>query len=100
MSIVFFFVNACSLPDQSLFQKGSGSLYEGGVSASELDSEDSGASNEDTAAEDTGFDTGLMEDTADDESGTEDSSQDDTGEDSGLEDTASEETTTDSGEPE
>ena len=100
MSVAVFFVNACSIPDQSLFQKGSGSLYEGGVSASELDTEDSEASLEDTASQDTGIDTGLLEDTADEDTGVEDSTEEDTGDDSGLEDTAAEETHTDSGESE
>ena len=93
-SIVIFLIGACSLPDRSLFQKGSGGLYEGGVSASELESEDTGPTVEDTASPD----SGLFEDTGADDTAQGDTGADDTGiEDTGAEDTEAEDSGTDSG---
>ena len=83
---VFLFISgACSLPDPSLFQKGSGSLYDGGVSAEELDSVDTGSPLEDTANEDTNdtsIDSDQLEDTYIDDTALEDSGIEDTAEDS------------------
>ena len=100
MSALFFlFVcGGCSLPDRSLFQKGSGNLYEGGTSASDLDSEDTGliedtsvdTALEETGIEETGFSDSATEDTAAEEpeiedSGTEEAETEDTGADTGSE---------------
>lgn len=91
-------MNACSIPDQSLFQKGSGSLYEGGVSASELDSADTGESE---TIEDPESDTGLALDTSIEDTGFEDTGLEDTSiEDTGLEDTSIQDSAMDSGDTE
>lgn len=75
--LCFLFLNACSIPDASLFQKGSGSLYEGGIDAKELATEDTGDTGEDDIWEDTAVeDTGTRDsatDTATDDSGQENS---------------------------
>ena len=57
--LYFLFLNACSIPDASLFQKGSGYLYEDGTDTKERETEDTGDTGEeyiweDTALEDTG----------------------------------------------
>ena len=92
--IIPLLICACEIPDPSLFQKGSGNLYEGGTSASEVPSEDSGTTGDSGIMEDTAWDSGIIEDSAIEDTGSEDPN-----EESDSEDTASEETTTDSGNP-
>ena len=90
LSTFIIYFSACELPDQSLFQKGSGGLYEGGVPAEELDQEEAPPIGDTGIIDDTGTeDTGTIEDT-----GTEDTGEvEDTAfEDTGLVDTGSEDT--------
>ena len=89
------FLSGCSLPDPSLFQKGDGSLYEGGVSASELDSGDTGIINDTGNNLETGIDSGIPEDTS-----FEDTGEDTAMQDSGVDDSGASENSDDSGDTE
>ena len=101
LSTFIIYFSACELPDQSLFQKGSGGLYEGGVPAEELEQEeatpigDTGTLEDTGTIEDTGTeDTGSLEDTAMEDTGMVDTGSEDTGfEDTGFEDTGTTEDT-------
>ena len=107
VGMVYFIMGACEIPDPSLFQKGNGGLYEGGVSASEIDSGDIGTTMEDTSIpiedtgtifEDTGEGDSAVEQGSDETGQLEDTSIEDTSlDDSAIDDTSADDTAIDTG---